>query len=215
MLSQSALWLGLAVALKCGAFAFLERRLLWQRAVIVMFFANVLSTVPGVLIAAFASSGTGMGLVLTLPVMFVFGWLLQRRLTLLPTPGRRRLISGGFAAVAFTGLFFVSAILFSLAGIALDSDKFVAYWVFKFLFVTAAAATGMVLSAVMEEGVIAWFERKTHASQSFYPSVFRANYVTLGVVLLVAALRMLPARLRSPHFITSWLDSLLAAMGLA
>jgi hypothetical protein len=36
----------------------------------------------------------------------------------------------------------------------------------------------------------------------------RANYVTLGLALLVAALKVLPQRLRAPHFIVSWLHSL-------
>jgi hypothetical protein len=215
LLTQSALWIGLAVALKCGAFAFLERRLLWQRAIIVMLLANVVSTIPGILVSAFAGSGTGLGFILSLPVVFLLGWLVQRRLALLPKTGRRSWASGGWAALAFTGCFIVSAGLFALAQVALDGNKFVAYWLLKFLFVTAAAAAGIVLSAVMEECVIAWLARRSNASQSFYASVFRANYITLGAVLLVAAVRMLPARLNSPHFITSWLDSVLAAIGPA
>lgn len=214
-LTQSLIWLVVAVALKCGAFAFLERRLVWRQAILVMFLANVVSTIPGVLIAAFASSGTGFGLVVSMPVMFALGWMVQRRLALLPKTGRRPLVSGGFAALAFAGFFIVSAVLFALAGSALDGDKFVAYWLLKFLFVTTAAGVGIVLSAVMEEGVIAWLTRKSTGYRSFYPSVFRANYITLGVVLLFAAVKMLPERLRSPHFITSWLDSVLAAIGLA
>lgn len=215
MLTQSILWLGLAIVLKCGVFVILERRLLWKRAIVVMFFANVISTILGILVAGFASSGSSGGLVISLPIVYAIGWMWQRRLAFLPKTGRRPIMSGGFAAFAFTGFFFLSAVLFALAGTALDGDKFVAYWLLKFFFVTVAAGTGIVLSAVMEEGVIAWLERTSITSQSFYPSVFRANYITLGAVLLVAAVRILPDRLRSPHFITSWLDSLLAAIGLA
>src|SRR4051794_24165992 len=59
LITQSALWFVAAVSIKCCAFAFLERRLNWRQAVIFMLLANVLSTMPGVFIAAAAGSVGG------------------------------------------------------------------------------------------------------------------------------------------------------------
>jgi len=49
--------------------------------------------------------------------------------------------------------------------------------------------------------------RKAQAQVSFYTSVIRANYITLGLVLLVAAGHMLPRRLHAPHFLVSWFET--------
>ena len=77
------------------------------------------------------------------------------------------------------------------------------------------ACTGIVISAVVEECVIARLARKLQGNVSFYASVFRANYATLALVLLVVALEMLPKRLKAPHFIVSWLQSLAGILGVS
>jgi hypothetical protein len=77
-----------------------------------------------------------------------------------------------------------------------------------------AACTGIIISAVLEECVIARLSRKLYGNISFYTPVLRANYVTLAVILLVAALEMLPKRLNAPHFIVAWLHSLSAMLGI-
>jgi hypothetical protein len=73
----------------------------------------------------------------------------------------------------------------------------------------------MGISTVLEEGAIARMVRRTHPQTSFYPSVVRANYITLGTVLLVAAVQILPKRLHSPNFIVSWLHNLASSLGMA
>ncbi len=47
--------------------------------------------------------------------------------------------------------------------------------------------------------------RTKHGDLAYYASVFRANYITLGVTLLVAALQMLPRRWHAPQFL-AWLN---------
>ena len=76
-----------------------------------------------------------------------------------------------------------------------------------------AAGTGILISAVLEECVIARLSRHAHGNVSYYTPVLRANYLTLAIVLLVAALEMLPRRLNAPNFIASWLQSLSAMFG--
>ena len=107
---QSAVWLYLAIALKCVAFAYFERRLPLHQAAGFMLLANVVSTIPGMLIARFS--------------------------------------------------------------------------------------------------------RKAGGDLSFYTSVIRANYVTLGAILLVGAVAILPERLRSPGFLAAWLEQLWTSLPL-
>jgi hypothetical protein len=215
LISESLIWLAVAVVIKTGTFVFFERDLSWGQSVLFMILANVVSTVPGVLLAAFASSGTGIGIVLSLPVIFVLGWMVQQRIELLPSVPGPLSITAGKAMFLFAGIFLVFAILHHLATRLLDAGGYAGYWLLKFLFVTLVATTGMIISAVLEECVIARLAWKSAGNLSFYPAVFRANYVTLVVVLFAAAIKMLPKRLESPHFITAFFDSLLVTLGLA
>jgi hypothetical protein len=85
MLTKSMVWLFVAVAIKCFSFVFLERRLTWPKAALFMLVANVLSTIPGVLIAAFTSSMGGF--ILSLPIVWILGALVGGRLKRLAAPG--------------------------------------------------------------------------------------------------------------------------------
>jgi hypothetical protein len=204
-------WLCIAVLIKTVSFALLERRLSITRAIALMLAANVLSTIPGLLTAVFAGALS----LFTLPVVFLLGKLAERRISLLADESTRKPFTGKGLALAFTAAFFVSVVMFSLAGIALDDRNFATYWVFKILFATVAVCVGMGISTVLEEGAIARMVRRTHPQTSFYPSVVRANYITLGTVLLVAAVQILPKRLHSPNFIVSWLHNLASSLGMA
>ena len=214
ILTNSLFWLIVAVAVKCAAFVCFEKRLPWTQAALFMLLANVLSTIPGVLLATFTGLGSGIGIIVALPLVFILGWMVQRRLARLPAAPQRLRISGGTALAAFVVFSFLSFALYGIAATVLDGRNYASYWVLKFLFVTLVAVSGIVLSAVLEECVIAELTRKRAGTLSFYTSVFRANYVTLGLILFVAALQMLPKRLRSPHFITSWLEELWTRIGL-
>ena len=150
-----------------------------------------------------------------MPLVGALGLLVGRRLKTLTWPGKAHKISAGLAAPAFAAVFMLSVLLFGLAGAALDQRTYGSYWALKFTFVTLVACTGIVISAVLEEYAIAQFTRKSHPRVTFYTSVFRANYITLGAVLLVAALQMLPKRLNAPHFIISALHMLSSLLGLA
>lgn len=211
-ISRSLLLLGAAVAIKSATFVFFERRLSPTRAVKYMVLANVLSTIPGVIIAAFTASNTPLVLAGFI-VVSVLGHLVGRRLELLGKTANKPPISGLGAAVGFMLFFYLSMVLYYIAGKALDSGSYVEYWFFKFFFVTMVAGTGILISTVLEEGVIANLARGVHGNISFYKSVWRSNYVTLCFILLVAALQTLPRRIASPHFLASWLQSLLAILG--
>src|SRR4051812_19181064 len=67
MWEQSVAWLSAAIAVKSISFACFEKRIPWQRALFFMLLANLLSTIPGMLVAMFtAASGS---VILALPVI--------------------------------------------------------------------------------------------------------------------------------------------------
>ena len=105
--------------------------------------------------------------------------------------------------LAFMGFFLASLVLYEFSQSMLWTHNYASYWPFKFLFVSLVAVTGIVISAVLEECVIAQLTVRSRAAFSCYTSVVRANYVTLGLILLVAALKVLPERWNSPHFLVT------------
>jgi hypothetical protein len=213
ILPKSLWWLAAAVAVKCTAFVCFEKRLPWGRAAVLMLVANVVSTVPGVLLAVLISSVAGVGIVVAMPLVFGLGWMVQRRVNRLSLPKGRLWISGWTALAGFVVFSVLSIALYGRAATVLNQNNYPEYWVFKFLFVTLVACGGIIMSAVLEECVIAGMARGSARNVSFYASVFRANYITLGLILFVAAIRMLPERLRSPDFISSLLEDLWNAAG--
>jgi hypothetical protein len=200
-LSKSLFWLASAVFVKCAAFAIMEPRLPWTKAAWWMFLANLFSTIPGVLVAAFTASLTGI--LFALVLVYAIGWIVRKRVALCFGRHPPLWISGGGAALIFTVFFFVSQLLYELAGRALGEGGFTRYWILKFLFVTLTAVTGMLISVVLEEYLIARQARPTHGPRTFFKPVLRANYLMLIGLLLVAAWQTLPQRLRSPHLIIS------------
>jgi hypothetical protein len=199
LIMKSAIWLAVAVVLKSTAFVLFERRLSWRTAFLFMLAANILSTIPSILTSVFAGSIA----FLALPIIFVMGFLAQRRLTALrvnsgdPNPRLQ------WVSFAFTLTYFASLIMFYMASDVADPQHAVQYWLLKLMFTTSAVLLGLTISAVLEEYAIARLAAKSVGQSSFYTSVIRANYVTLGFVLLVAAIQTLPRRLHSPGFLIS------------
>jgi hypothetical protein len=210
LFSQSIFWLAAAVAVKSGAFALFERRLPWRKAVLFMLLANVVSTIPGVLVAMFAGSMSGV--YLAMPLVGILGAFVGRRISRgLPPDQKKPWINGWTATLSFVAFFALAVITFQIAEEALSTRNYAMHWLFKFLFVSTVAITGIIISAALEESVVARLAEKSHGKAFFYRPVVRANYITLALILLVAAIQILPARLKSPHFIASWVQSLLGA----
>jgi hypothetical protein len=211
LITRSFVWLLVAIAIKCFAFVFLQHRLRRGQSVSFMLIANVISTIPGLLIAAFV--GSVSGIILAIPLTIVLALVVGRRWKRLAAQaGEKVRVSGGVAALIFSAVFFGSIILYEFAAGALAGRDYGAYWILKFAFVTLVACSGILISAVLEECVIARLARKSTGDISFFTPVLRANYITLGVVLLFAALQLLPARLRAPNFIVSWLSTISSSM---
>jgi hypothetical protein len=203
----SIVWLLIAVTVKCASFVCFERRLPWRAAAGYLLVGNVLSTLIGVVISLPTAT---VSLLFLVPIYFVtlkparrlaeyFRW--QER-------GWRR--PEALAGLAIGGVA-LTMFLFSIAQLALSADNYFVYWLTKFGMVTIALLISILLTALWEEWVVATMARARHPERSYLPAVMRANYVTFGVVLLVAAIEMLPKRLHSKGFIVSLLDFLFSS----
>lgn len=177
LITQSLFWLVAAVAIKSGAFSLLEKRFSRWQAVLFMVLANVVSTIPGMVIASLAASVAAW--FVAIPFVAAVGALVARRLALARGKTSYGPVRGTTFAVGFTVFFFMSVVLFQLAGSALDTRNYATYWILKFMFVALLAVMGILISAVIEEWVIGVLTRKTHPSTTFYTSVVRSNYITL------------------------------------
>ena len=179
-----------------------------MRAAGYMLGANVISTIPGVFLAALTSSMSGV--LIALLLVGGLGVMWNKRLARLPNDTRSRWLTGYAAPLWFILLFLLSIILYELAATAGSHRNFATYWALKFVFVTMVATSGIIISAVLEECVIANLTSKTKPAANYFTAVFRANYITLGIVLFFAAMQMLPKRLHSPGFLATWLDLFIA-----
>ena len=211
IITDSFWWLLGAVLIKTLAFVWFEKSLSPMRGAAYMLAANVISTIPGVLLAALTSSIGAFFFALLL--VAALGAMWNKRLARLPQDTRSPWLSGYAAPLWFILLFVLSIILYEFAGTAVGNRNFGTYWVLKFAFVTMVAMSGIIISAVLEECVIANITSKTKPAANYFTAVFRANYITLGIVLFFAAMQMLPKRLHSPGFLATWLDFIIAKVG--
>jgi hypothetical protein len=78
--------------------------------------ANVVSTVPGVLIAAFAAAGPVV--VLILPIIYGLGRMVERRTRHLPATFGKLRLTGGRTSIAFTLFFVLAMVLYGMTQVA-------------------------------------------------------------------------------------------------
>ena len=191
--------LGAAVALKAAAFVYFERRLRWHQAVAFMIVANVVSTFIGIGLSV--SAAVPMPLFF-LPIVYVLSVIPARRLVTY-YPGKcLRIKSHRIIAVIMTLLYFLTWVFFGLAqGVIAANEPLASYWLLKFLWIYAALLVSIGLTTLWEEWVIAGLAARSFKETSWHASVLKANLVTFFVVMLYAAIRMLPARLHSSDFL--------------
>jgi|ERR1051326_3836989 hypothetical protein len=134
--------------------------------------------------------------------------LADSRLRNLPQKGEAKSFTGKGIAVAFTAAFMLTFVSYFLAQNVLNGHNFADYWFFKIVFVGLTLCVGMGMSAVLKEYAIWRLARRTHGQASFYTSVIRANYITLGLILFITKAGMVPKRLTAPHYILqrSWAE---------
>jgi hypothetical protein len=188
--------LAVVVAIKCLAFALLQRGALsWGRAVAAMFVANVVSTIAGLLAGlTYVFPAVGLGGIVA---VIVVSWLPARRLGEL-YPRLRR-----FSVAIAVVLYVASTVLFVGAQVLALRSSMVAYWLTKYAYVVCALLISMVLTTFWEEWVI--WRMSGGRDSAFVTPVFRANAIALFVVMLAVAIAVLPERMRSSDFLLALL----------
>jgi hypothetical protein len=195
VITLSFIFLGLVVLLKSAAFARLQKKVSFPKALLWMLGANVLTSIIGV--TAPAMIGSGFALFVGLPLIWGLCLLpVHRFITAAPLSPLARW-SPRSLAFGMTGGLVVSYLVFSIARMVHDSDGF-GLWMTKVVAIYLALIFGIALTAFWEEWVVWWLSRSDEHDLSFVQPVIRANLIVLVAVMLVSAAFMVPKRMKSP-----------------
>ncbi len=195
-----AILLPLAVAVKCVAFVRLEKGLRAKDAVWMMIKANLYSSVMGIL-ASF-SAVMPIFLFVSLPIIYLASLVPAGRiLNYANWAGKTMRMTKKLLAFGFVAAFIATIVLFEIARMHLDERDYAQYWIWKFIYVTVALGLSILMTASWEESMIARLAARKYPEATYFVSVVRANYVTFGLLLLIAAVLILPARFRNAHFL--------------
>jgi len=187
----------IVVSIKCILFAVLQRGMPATRAIGAMFVANVVSTIAGLFAAfTFIAPAAGIaGIIATIAVSIHP----VRRLKL-HFPDR----SGATITITIVLLYIGSIAFFALAQEMVMDDYLAVYWLTKYAYIVCALLISMVLTTFWEEYVV--WRMSGSDGHAFVAPVFRANAIALFLIMLAAALIVLPQRLRSPDFLIALLQ---------
>jgi len=205
VVGPAAIWkslavLCIAVLLKCGTYAVLQKNAAFGRSFLFMLFANVLSSVVGFISAALIASWVWL-----IGVPIVWGLCLlpaKRLLAAAPYPWLAR-GSPGTVAAFMTFALMVSCFLFVFGEQAVSANAWLVYWILKFLAIYLALMVSITLSAFWEEWLIWRLSFRPATDVSFVGPVIRANLLVLLCLMIFAASIILPKRLKAPHFLVT------------
>lgn len=187
--------LAAAVLIKCAAFACYEKSLSKPKAFLFMLAGNALTTVIGVLVAAFAAAPS----IFAVPLLVVITlWAARQLLPRVNWPWMQRLTPGSLAGI-LTLMLFASYFFFGLAMSRPDPPP-PSYWVWKTGGLIVAILVSMVITTFYEEWIVYLLARKPKEPPSFYYAVVRANLLTLFIIMGCTAAYILPQRFASPFF---------------
>jgi len=183
----------IVVLVKCGVFAALQRGAMDPAmAVVSMFIANIVSTLAGVFAA----------LMFIAPMTGFIGILVTIAVSVLPCRRLRDQFPKARVSVVMITVVFLwigSIALFAFSQKMIFENRLVAYWIIKYASIVCGLLISMGLTTFWEEYVI--WKMSGHEDLAFVTPVFRTNAVALFLIMLVAAIAVLPERLRSPDFL--------------
>lgn len=205
---KSIVVLCLTVFLKCLAFAYFEKGLVWWKAMLFLFTGNLYSTFIGI-IAVFPTSVPGClpGLL----IIAVLAYFPAKRLALhyfKDSPEKIRSVT--FAVTTLiTVIFFVAMVLAigiqSLKypieyGKYANFDSFGSYYFYKLSFIYTSLLFSIFITIFYEEWCVAKLVKRGKESPIFLTSVSRANYVALAFMMIISAIMTLPERIQNQDF---------------
>jgi len=185
-----------AITLKCTIFSLSERKLAGARAARLMLLANIITSIVGLFVALAVAAPA---VLLALPLIYWLTLSPARRLKHRVGPRWPRWLPPWATALLLTFSLVISYVLFFWSReLALDAP--VTYWLLKLGYVYAALAISMGLTTLWEEALVARWA-KAAATVSYFPAVLRSNLYAFLVLMLIAAVRVLPERLESANFL--------------
>ncbi len=187
--------LAAAVLIKCTAFACYEKSLSKPKAFLFMLAGNVVTTMIGVLVAAFAAAPSLFAVPLLVAVTLYAARQLLPRVN---WPWMQYLTPGSLAGI-LTLMLFISYFFFGIAMSRPDPPP-ASYWVWKTGGLIIAIMISMVITTFYEEWIVHLLARKPKEPPSFYHAVVRANLLTLFIIMGCTAAYVLPQRFASPFF---------------
>lgn len=200
VLAGSLAVLGAVVLFKSAAFARLQKKLSFSKALLWMLAANLLTSIVGVMAPAMIASGA---LFFAVPIVWGLCLLPARRFIAAAPLSPLARYTPGALAFAMTVALIVSYLLFDVSRSVQYSDSFAAYWIFKIPAIYIALIIGIALTTFLEEWVVWLLSRSAENDLTFVQPVLRANLIVLLSVMLISAAVMIPQRLTNPGFIAS------------
>src|SRR5262245_29671357 len=198
-LTRSLWGLALGIGIKCLAFAFLERSLPKRQAILLMLKGNILTTFVGLLLA----------LCFAIQILSVFSLIIFCALAYLPADRLKRLNIRGLPmvgrdaiALLIVVLLFLSFFFFSSAmSVVSSGNSGLLYWLLKLAYIYPALLISIAITSLWEEWEIFKGVQESSRQMHYYPAVLRANFITLLVLMTIAAVKTLPTRMQSADFL--------------
>jgi hypothetical protein len=207
-ISKSIIVLCSTVFLKCLAFAYFEKSLIWWKAMTFLFIGNLYSTFIGI-IAVFPTSVPSClpGLL----IIAVLAYFPAKRLALhyfKDSPEKVKSVT--FAVTTLITVIFFIAMVLAIGiqslkypiehGKYANFDSFGSYYVYKLSFIYASLFFSIFITIFYEEWCVAKLVKRGKENPIFLTSVSRANYIALAFMMIVSAIMTLPERIQNQDF---------------
>jgi hypothetical protein len=208
VIPKSIIVLSSTVFFKCLAFAYFEKTLVWWKAIIFLFIANLYSTFIGIIAVFPASVPSCLPGLLIIAVLAYFP---AKRLALhyfKDSPEKVRSVT--FAVTALITVIFFIALVLAIGiqnlkyplnqGEYANFSSFGSYYFYKLSFIYASLLFSIFITIFYEEWCVAKLVKRGKESPIFLTSVSRANYVALAFMMIVSAIMTLPERIQNQDF---------------
>lgn len=185
------------VLLKSVAFAFLEKSLVWWKAILFIFIANIFTTIVGVI------SIIPLSIPALLPI-----FILTFFLSIIPSRGlaqryfseKNQQFATTCIAIGLTIISFVSMVSFIIAKGSIETGKFGQYWIAKIICVYMGLIFGIFITIFYEEWCVAKLAKRKDFQTPFLTSVTRANLIALLFMMIVTALMVIPEKIQNQDY---------------
>jgi hypothetical protein len=194
-IAKSAYLLIATVILKCAAFCFFERSIIWWKAFSLLFIANIVTTIIGFLAVLPTHAVPAC-----LP-SFIFTYAL----CLLPSDGlakkyfsaKKQKIAQQCIALLLTIFSFLS-MFFSIGAVNLVNEgKRQNFFIAALISICFGLLFGIILTIFYEDWIITKLTKRTNDTTPFLTSVSRANYVALLFMIIVTGIIIIPERIKT------------------